>query len=259
MNKRNRQLIVAAIIFVVALILSYLSTQKTETVIDADIMLVLDISGSMEDEGQYGTKLDDAKKSANDFLRTVEPEFFVGLVTFETKVNLEAPLGLNRTYLKNKIDQMTSGDMTAMGDAMALAVDHLTSEGRDGADKYMVLMTDGRQTSGSLEPSDVLGLAVSEDVLIYTVAFGSNVEDIEVDVLEDIAARTGGQYFYAPSGEELGDHFVRIAEDININVGYYYGSRSLVVAAIFLIIFLPALVETGKVAVDIMKEKFMKV
>lgn len=257
MNKRNQQLVVAIAIFVIALILSYFSTQKEEIVEDADIMLVLDVSGSMEDPGQYGTKLDDAKESATEFLGKINPAFHIGLVTFETDVTLNSSLGSDKTDLMNQIDQMTSGDMTSMGDAMAEAIDHLVSKGRSNADKYIVLMTDGKSNDdANYTPEEATQMAVSDSVIIYTVAFGS---DAEVGVLESIANKTGGQYFYAASGSELVSYFVQIAEEISRNPGYFYGSRSLMVVAIFLIIFLPAIVKTGKIAVDAVKEKFMKV
>ncbi|MBU7019062.1 MAG: VWA domain-containing protein [Theionarchaea archaeon] len=257
MNKRNQQLVIAIAIFVVALILSYFSTQEEKTVGDADILLVLDISGSMRDSGQYGTKLDDAKRSATEFLSRIEPEFHIGLVTFESDVTIEASLRLDRTYLINEIDNMAAGGETSMGDAIVLAVDHLWSEGRGNADKYIVLMTDGISNDDKdYTPERATPIAVSNDIIIYTVGFGS---DARVDVLQDIARETGGQYFYAASGSELKGYFGKIAEDISRNPGYYYGSRSLMVVAIFLIIFLPTIVKTGKIAVDTVKEKFMKV
>jgi len=262
MSKRNQQLVVAIAIFVIALILSYFSTQKEEIVKDADIMLVLDVSGSMD-----GAKLDDAQESATEFLSAIEQKLHIGLVTFETNVHLNSSLGLDRTSLIGEINQMSEGGDTSMGDAMAEAIDHLVSKGRSDADKYMVLMTDGKSNDDE-EYCPYLPLcspdgkkcatqkAVSNGVIIYTVAFG---EDADTDVLGKIAEETGGQYFYAASGSELVNYFVQIAEDISINPGYYYGSRSLMVVAIFLIIFLPAIVKTGKIAVDAMKEKFMKV
>ncbi|MBW3014633.1 VWA domain-containing protein [Candidatus Woesearchaeota archaeon] len=257
MNKRNQQLVIAIAIFVIALILIYFSTQKEKTVGDADILMVLDISGSMGDPGQFGTKLDDAKMSATEFLSRIGPEFYIGLVTFESDVNIEASLRLDRTYLINEVDKMAAGGETSMGDAMVLAVDHLMLEGRNNVDKYMVLMTDGISNDDKdYTPERATPIAVSNDVTIYAVGFGS---DARVDVLQDIAKETGGQYFYAASGNELVGYFGKIAEDISRNPGYYYGSRSLMVVAIFLIIFLPTIVKTGKIAVDAMKEKFMKV
>jgi uncharacterized protein YegL len=256
-NKRNQQLIVAAILFVIALGLSYYSTQEKEVLKEADIMLVLDVSGSMGDEGQNGTKLDDAKESAIEFLNAVRPEFYIGLITFEDSVILRAPLSMDRNNLISHIEQMTEEGGTALGDAIALATDHLTSEGRSIADKYMVLMTDGMQTTlNRYDWPEAAEIASSENVVIYTVGFGS---DAAVGDLESIARKTGGQYLFAASGSELVQSFVTIAKEISRNTGYYYGSRSLMVIAVFLIIFLPAVVKTGKMAVDTMKEKFMKV
>lgn len=256
MNKRNQQLVVAIGIFAVALILSYFSTQKVETKKDADVILVLDISGTMSHQGQYGTKLDDAKKSATEFLNKVDPNLHIGLVTFETDVNLNAPLGSDKTYLKDQINRTSNGDMTSMGDAMALAVDHLMSKGRYNVNKYMVLMTDGLSNYGKYAPEEATPLAVSNNITIYTVAFGSDADTVS---LKTIASQTNGQYFYAASGSELVNAFQLIAENISRNPGYYYGSRGLMVVAIFLIVFLPAIVKTGKVAVDAVKAKFMKV
>jgi len=257
MNKRNKQLMAAIAILVVALILSYSSTQKKEIVKDADVVLALDVSGSMGDPGQSGTKLDDAKKSATEFLRKVEPKFRIGLVTFESDVYLDASLESSREYLIDQIGSMDSGGNTALGDAMALSIEHLTSKGRSNVDKYIVLMTDGLQTEViEYDLYEATEMAVSDGIMIYTVAFGS---DAALSDLRNIAGQTGGQYFYAASGSELVDRFVQVAEQISRKPEYYYGSRSLMAAVVFLIIFLPTIVKTGKIAVDAMKEKFMKV
>jgi len=256
-NKRNQQLVAAVVLFLIALVLSYYSTQEREEVKETDIMLVLDTSGSMGDPGQKGTKLDDAKESATEFLRIVHPEFRVGLVTFEDFASLESPLSTNRNDLISDVEKMTEGGKTALGDAIALAANHLKSKGGQGASKYIVLMTDGMQTIiNNYDWPKATEIAFSNDVVIYTIGFGS---DAAVGDLENIAAKTGGKYLFAASGSQLVQSFVVVATEISRNTGYYYGSRSLIVVAVFLIIFLPTIVKTGKMAVDTMKEKFMKV
>lgn len=242
MNRRMGQLVVALILFASAVILSYFSIEeKTVRETDpADVMLTLDVSSSMGDPGTSGkTKLKEAKKAAREFLDTINPSIRNGLVVFADDAHLLSSLTADKSAVQKKIDDLSSGGWTAMGDGIGLAVGELSESSNDA--KYVVLMSDGESNrKRSYNPEEARDLAVTNEVIIHTVAFGKDADRI---VLQNIAGTTGGKYFSAATGKDLVDAFTTIAGEINQNPVYYYGSRGLLFISVILIIFLPEIVE----------------
>lgn len=188
-----------------------------------DLMLAVDISGSMAQEdmvvgGQPVSRLDLVKKVANDFLdRRVGDR--VGLLLFGTEVYIQVPLTFDRQTVKTLLNEALigfAGKQTSLGDAIGLAVKHLKD--RPSAGRVLILLTDGTNTAGRLEPLTAAGLAAQTAVKIHTIGVGAEemvvrtffgnqrvnpAADLDEATLEKIAATTGGRYFRARNSDEL--------------------------------------------------------
>jgi Ca-activated chloride channel family protein len=175
-----------------------------------DLMIALDLSGSM----RYGdmtlnsrpvTRLDMTKYLLSDFVeRRVGDR--LGLILFADSAYLQAPLTYDRDTIKTYLDETVLrliGDRTAIGDAIGLAVKRY--EEKETSNRVLVLLTDGRNTAGNLQPELAKELAINENVTIYTIGVGSfrGAQDLDEVLLTDLATSTGGRYFRAHSTEEM--------------------------------------------------------
>jgi len=195
-------------------------TVSTEGV---DVMLALDTSGSMRAEDiQPGNRLAAARTVARRFVEA-RPYDRTGLVVFASQAFTQCPLTLDHAVLLRLIDQVNFGmveDGTAIGVALACAVNRLRSS--PAKSKVVVLLTDGRNNMGSIDPLTAARVAQSYGVKVYTVGVGVEgmalypvddpvmgrryerlESDVDEGVLRKIADITGGRYYRATSGHEL--------------------------------------------------------
>lgn len=206
------------------------------------IMLVLDRSGSMDArdfvEGDYGVSRLDAVKSVlrrfvlgGDGLRG-RPNDLVGLVVFGTYADALVPLTLDHGSLVSILDDVhvavRHGEAaTAVGEGLGLAVERLL--GTEASSKVVVLLTDGVNNAGQIDPRQAAELAANYDIRVYTVGAGRTgvaplpvqtsdgqtvlrAVPVEIDetTLKDIAQRTGGRYFNARDANGLIDTYREI-------------------------------------------------
>ncbi|MGR7994832.1 vWA domain-containing protein [Xanthobacter sp. ZOL 2024] len=178
-----------------------------------DLMLAVDLSGSMarQDFAVGGLPMDRlsvVKSVADDFIaRRVGDR--VGLILFGTRAYIQAPLTFDRTVVRELLDQASigmTGQETAIGDAIGLAVKTLRSRPAD--QRVLILLTDGANTAGMLDPLQAAELAKREQVKIYTIGVGADARamnpfllnmpsDLDEETLRKIAGITGGHYFRA--------------------------------------------------------------
>ncbi|WP_309739236.1 VWA domain-containing protein [Methanococcoides alaskense] len=183
-----------------------------------DVILVLDRSGSMEYLGTTPEQpLTDAKSAAKVFMENLVSNAEVGVVSFATYSAVDQqplPLNLsgNKDLLHNAIDSMDASGYTAMGDGMVKA-NALLINGRPGAKKIMIVLTDGVTNRGS-DPESAISTANLNNIRIYTIGLGSS-ELIDETLLEHIASETGGSYYNAPSSSELQTVYNAIAKEIS--------------------------------------------
>lgn len=195
-----------------------------------DLMLVVDISGSMRamDFGSDNDPLDRlavVKRVAGDFLsrRTGDR---LGLILFGGRPALRAPLTHDRATVRALLEEAEiglAGEHTALGDAVGLALK--TLRGHPADSRVIVLLTDGVSNAGSIGPRQAAGLAAKEGVRLYTVGMGSDESfapnplgawsakasrDFNREVLEDMARLTGGAYLHALDRAGLEDAYRRI-------------------------------------------------
>jgi len=192
-----------------------------------DIMLVADTSGSMEAMdftlgGQRATRLDVSKKVIREFVAGRVNDR-IGLVVFGEEAFVQCPTTLDYGILDNTLDAVKlkmAGDGTAIGSALGTAVRSL--QGMPGATKIVVLLTDGKNTTGILDPMQAARAAATYGIKVYTIGVGTEGEapfltrglfggkqfvyqkvEMDEETLKSIARATGARYFRADSSESL--------------------------------------------------------
>ncbi len=214
----------AVLLFVVAFVRPRSGTEYTEVTSEGiDIMLALDVSSSMQAEDfKPHNRLYVAKEEIKKFIhRRVNDR--IGLVVFARYSFTQCPLTTDYGVLLNFVDQVNFGlveDGTAIGMAIANGVNRLRES--ESKSRIMVLLTDGDNNAGEIDPITAASLAEAMDIKIYTIGAGKQgnamypVQDplfgkryvyqptrIDEKTLKEIAAKTDGKYFRARSGEEL--------------------------------------------------------
>jgi len=196
-----------------------------------NLMLATDISGSMETADMvYGAnaanRLQAVKHVAGEFIMRREGDR-LGLILFGKQAYLQVPLSFDRktvVSLLNEAEIGLAGLETAIGDAIGLAVKRL----RDASDedRVMILLTDGENTAGSIDPLRAADLAAQENVRIYTIGIGADEvmlrslfgtrrvpnSQLDEETLTAIAEKTGGRYFRATDLAELEQIYVLLDE-----------------------------------------------
>jgi Ca-activated chloride channel family protein len=187
-----------------------------------DLMLAVDVSGSMAAEdmevgGRRVDRLVAVKVVLGDFLERRLGDR-VGLLLFGQFAYQMTPLTFDRNSVRYQLETSTiglAGRETAIGDAIGLAVKRLRQ--RPAEQRVLILLTDGVNTAGQLEPLKAAELAQAEQVRVYTVAVGSDGgqmrvfgvpmatpgAEIDEKTLQEIADLTGGRFFRARDTAEL--------------------------------------------------------
>ena len=188
-----------------------------------DLLLAVDISGSMDTQDMIlnnsaVNRLKVVKKVAGEFIQRRHGDR-VGLILFGSRAYLQTPLTFDTETTATLLDESEiglAGRETAIGDAIGLAVKRLRDDA--AADRVLVLLTDGANTSGEVQPLQAAGFAARDGLTVYTVGvgademmvqdfFGSRVvnpsADLDEDTLRAIADQTGGRYFRARDAESL--------------------------------------------------------
>lgn len=182
-----------------------------------DLMLAVDLSGSMEARDyEVGAtpvnRLEVVKSVAGRFIERRRGDR-LGLILFGTRPYLQTPLTYDRTTVAAMLADTViglAGRETAIGDAVALAVKRLRESG-SGENRVLILLTDGINTAGNLSPAQAARLAAEAGVRIYTIGIGGGEagvrtpfgtllgrpSDLDPATLEAVARETGGRYFEA--------------------------------------------------------------
>jgi Ca-activated chloride channel family protein len=194
-----------------------------------DLMLAVDISGSMDQEDyrladRPATRLAVVKTAASRFIGSRDQDR-IGLILFGTRPYVQTPL----TYDRDAVSQMLgeavvglAGRDTAIGDAIGLAVKRLRQQPLDN--RVLVLLTDGSNSAGALHPLQAAVLAAESGIRIYSIGLGGQIgdqgaggyqlgrvaDDLDGSMLRAIAERTGGRYFNATDARELADVYAAL-------------------------------------------------
>lgn len=212
-----------------------------------DIAMVLDISGSMLAEDLKPNRLQAAKKVIDDFISERVTDR-IGLVVFARDAFTQCPLTIDYSVLRNLLLDIKSGmieDGTAIGNAIANGVNRLKES--DAESRVIILLTDGVNNSGEVDPISAAEIAKTFGIRIYTIGVGTRGEapypvrtpfgiryqmvpvEIDEEVLKEIASSTDGKYFRATNNRSLQEIYDQIdkLEKTKIEITSYRNAREL--------------------------------
>lgn len=190
-----------------------------------DLLLAVDISDSMDQadmeiNNDPATRLQSVKSVVEQFIQRRQGDR-IGLVLFGTRAYLQAPLTFDTQTVSRFLQEAQlgfAGPKTAIGDAIGLSVKRLDNLKNSSSDKVLILLTDGANTAGEVEPLQAATLAQQTGVKIYTIGIGADKMTIrgffgprtinpsaqlDEKTLIEIADSTGGRYFRARETSEL--------------------------------------------------------
>ncbi len=196
---------------------------KTKTTEGIDIVMAIDVSSSMLARDLKPNRLAALKKVAADFIRK-RPSDRIGLVVYAGEGYTKTPITSDKSIVLSALKEITYGqlnDGTAIGMGLATSVNRLKES--KAISKIIILLTDGVNNMGFIEPQTAADLAVEFGIKTYTIGLGTNgnalspmaynadgsfrygMRQVEIDeaLLKDIAKATGGKYFRATNNEKL--------------------------------------------------------
>ena len=188
----------------------YVNNLKETSVSVIDMLLVLDISTSMLADDFKPNRLEAVKKTASDFIED-RKEDRIGILVFAGESFIQCPLTIDKTVLASLVNEIEVAskeyDGTAIGMAIANGTNRLRNSNVDS--KVMILLSDGSNNSGEIDPITAAELAAQFNIKIYTIGAGTNQSytripgrglirnEIDEETLIQIAKVTGGRYFRA--------------------------------------------------------------
>jgi len=195
-----------------------------------DLMMAVDLSGSMQIEdmvinGQTVNRFTLIQHVLSDFIKRRKGDR-LGLILFADHAYLQAPLTLDRRSVATFLDDAQIGlvgKQTAIGEAIALAVKHFDQV--DESNRVLILLTDGSNNAGNIEPEVAAQIAAKRNITIYTIGVGAEVlerrtifgkerinpsMDLDETQLKKLAEMTNGYYFRARNSEELDSIYQQI-------------------------------------------------
>lgn len=225
---------------------SQLSRQEMK-VEGIDIVMAMDISGSMLAEDFKPNRLEAAKKVAADFIEGRKNDR-MGLVVFAGEAFTQVPLTIDHHVLLKQLGSLKSGiirDGTALGDGLATAINRIKDS--EAKSKVIILLTDGVNNQGSVDPQSAAEIAAMYNIRLYTIGVGSlgkapypfrdqfgrvHYQNIDVEIDEPLmkqmaAATDDGRYFRATNKNALEQIFNQIddMEKSRIDVTQYAQTR----------------------------------
>jgi len=192
-----------------------------------NVVLVMDVSGSMQATDYKPSRIEAAKKSAEILLKSLKPKDDAGIVIFESGATTAAYLSPYKEKVIEKLRSITPKEgRTAIGDGLSLGIDMATSI--PNKKKVVILLSDGVNNAGVISPSEAIQFAKANKIQVYTIGMGSdgkivlgydwfgNPQYAELDeqTLKAIAQETGGKYFKSVDDKTLNEVYQNIGKDI---------------------------------------------
>ena len=193
-----------------------------------NVVLALDISGSMQATDYKPTRLDAAKRSAKILLKELKVNDYAGIITFESGAMTAAYLSPAKKNVITKLEAIAPRQgRTAIGDGLSLAIDMASSI--PNKKKIVILLSDGVSNAGIITPAEAVAFAKTNKVQVYTIALGSEGKavlgydwlgraqyaELDETTLKAIAKNTDGKYFKSVDGKTLDNIYEDISKDIN--------------------------------------------
>lgn len=209
------------VLFLLALTNLLISLARPEAIIripkeTTSVMVVLDVSGSMQADDLKPTRMDAAKEAAHTLIDALPENMLVGLASFNTGASLNAPLSRDHRMVHQAVDTLYANGGTAIGEGLFIALDQLATRPSDDQGQkgpaLVVLLSDGASQAGR-SPAQAAERAKNEGIKVYTVGVGQRGASpmlrsgqrvtLDEQTLQAIAAATEGEYFYAAEASEL--------------------------------------------------------
>lgn len=242
-------------------------TSRTKSTQGIDIVIAVDVSGSMLARDLKPNRLEALKRVASDFVKE-RPTDRIGLVVYAAESYTKTPVTSDKAIILNAIRDIKYDnvlqDGTAIGMGLATAVNRLKES--KAKSKVIILMTDGENNAGFLEPRTASEIAKEYDIKVYTIGIGTNgmaeipyayapnggflyrMMEVKIDekLMRDIANTTGGKYFRATTNTKLNEIYDEInklektdVEELKyFNYDEKYRSLILLAGALLLLEFL---------------------
>lgn len=226
---RRQQVLVGLQLFVLVLIIIGLARPQQRDTLEerkmevVDIVLVIDISSSMLAEDFRPNRLEAVKKTARDFINNRHGDR-IGLLVFAGESFIQCPLTVDMQVLKQLLSEVEAAEREYDGTAIGMAIANATNRLRNSPaqSKVMILLSDGSNNAGELDPLTAADLAQKFGIKIYTIGAGTNRSvtfipnrgrirnEIDEETLRAIAERTHGKYFRATDEQSLADVYREI-------------------------------------------------
>jgi Ca-activated chloride channel family protein len=197
-----------------------------------DLLLAVDLSGSMEEQdfelnGSWVDRLTATKAVADEFISKRAGDR-LGLILFGREAYLQTPLTFDRETVRTLLNESAiglAGKETAIGDAIGLGIRTLEDAGVEDGRRVLVLLTDGANTAGEVDPMKAAELAAERSMIIYTIGIGADAltvrtlfgvrqinpsQDLDESTLRQIAEKTGGRYFRARDIAEFAEIYAEL-------------------------------------------------
>lgn len=223
----------------------------------ATVILVLDTSRSMLAQDVPPNRLAVAKEAVGRFLENLPEDYRVGMVSFAQSAQTVLPATANREAAAAALKNLRTGDGTALGEGIARGLQvarRVPAEKGKKPPASLLVLSDGAQTQGVLEPLPAAQRAKKLKIPVYTVAFGTAEGVVEVvddngftqrvtvppdaPTLRQVSQATGGRFYAAPDGdtlnavyEELGSRVGSVKEEREITAAFAAGGALLLLAA----------------------------
>ena len=226
-----------------------------------DILLVLDISSSMLADDFLPNRLDAVKKAAIEFVKKRRDDR-IGIIVFAGESFIQCPLTVDKEVLTSLVGEITVASKEHDGTAIGMAITNGVNRFRNSTveSKVMILLSDGSNNAGEIDPVTASELANQFDIRIYTIGAGTNqsytripgrgliANQIDEQTLKKVASVTGGKYFRATDASGLQKIYEEISqlERTKIDVKEYTQYRELYSWILVITIIIMLCLETWK-------------
>ena len=228
-SKRNEILFYLSLLVIALMIIGFSNPHipLEQTKEGVNVVLVIDVSGSMQATDYEPSRLEAAKSSAEILINSLKPKDHIGIVTFESGATTAAYLSPYREKVIEKLRSIAPREgKTAIGDGLGLGIDMTSSI--PNKKRVVILLSDGVNNAGVITPEEAIQFANANNIQIYTIGLGSEDKvilgydwfgnpqyaELDEETLQTIASETGGSYFKSVDGETLDEIYGNIGEDI---------------------------------------------
>lgn len=192
-----------------------------------NVVLVMDVSGSMQATDYEPTRLEAAKRSAEILLKSLKEKDHAGIVTFESGATTASYLSPYKKKVIGKLRSIAPKEgKTAIGDGLSLGIDMATSI--PNKKKVVILLSDGVNNAGVISTSEAITFAKANKIQVYTIGMGSEepavvgydwfgrpqYAELDEETLKAIAQQTRGAYFKSVDTNTLDQIYKNISQDI---------------------------------------------